>query len=244
MSIEIQEARKILDILEQIANNPQLILTDLFSKDSNTYSLLYEIDMQGKRYSEYIPEYLQFLDVFSDTIIGVWGDSLHICVSSLKHGDYQDKDRIINIDLSKKTYRFHHETINNYTSIMEKEYKLETYELSDFWKKFENFTIKKRLKGAFSSLVSDKKFHVRLSDFIYLLIVPRKKIDYTLAKVKEENREKNERSLYFYNERIALQNFYKENASAQIEKIRRKQEEIAEYLKSIGYVEDTEIGVI
>ena len=60
---------------------------------------------------------------------------------------------------------------------------------------------------------------------------------FTLILVKQEIEEKNERKQYFYNEQIELQNFYKENAPMQIRKIREKQKEIAEYLKSLGYIE-------
>ena len=38
MGIEIQEAREKLDILERLADEPQLIFTDLFSDDKNDYS--------------------------------------------------------------------------------------------------------------------------------------------------------------------------------------------------------------
>ena len=42
----------------------------------------------------------------------------------------------------------------------------------------------------------------------------------------------------WFKERIELQNFYKENAPKQIELIRSKQKEIAEYLIELRYKEE------
>lgn len=72
---------------------------------------------------------------------------------------------------------------------------------------------------------------------MYILTVSRKKVDTALNREKENIIKKNERNLYFYKERTELQNFYKDNVPAQIEKIRKKQEEIAKYLRELGYTE-------
>lgn len=241
MSIEIKEARRKLDLLEEVPCNPKLIFTDLFTKDSDDHNFLFQVDIQGKQFSEHIPEYLQEIEVFTDTIISVWGTELHIYVPSLKFGEHQNlqpDDRILEINLRKKTYDCQEIPIKDYTSALEQEYELEICELSDFWKKFEDFSFKKRLKSAFSYLKSDKKLYRRLFNFVFVLTVSRKKVDTALNREKENIIRKNKRNLHFYKERTELQNFYKENVPAQIEKIRGKQEEIKKYLRGLGYTEN------
>lgn len=152
MSIEIQEARQKLDRLEELTSNPQLIFTDLLNQGSDDYNFLFEVNIHEKRYSEYIPEYLQTIDVFENTTIDVWGTELRIYVPSLKFGEHQSlqpNDRILEIDLHKKNYNCCEMPIKDYTSALEQEYELEICELSDFWKKFEDFSFKKRLKSDF-----------------------------------------------------------------------------------------------
>ena len=59
-----------------------------------------------------------------------------------------------------------------------------------------------------------------------------------LLKKKKEVCERNESKMKWFKERIELQNFYKENAPKQIELIRSKQKEIAEYLIELRYKEE------
>ena len=244
MSIELQEARKKLDILEKLTNNPELILTDLFSNSVSDNNFLYQVNVNGRYILDYLVDYLKTLDVFNDSFIKLQSHDIHIYIPSLKYGEYQNlqsDDKIMKIDIDNRTYRLCYESIEKYTDTMSKEYKLEICELSDFWKKYENFGFKNRVKNAFMSLTTDKKLHIRLWDFIYILIVSKKKVNAALNREREKVNRKNERNLKYYNEHVDLQNFYKENAPMQIDMIHKKQKEIITFLNQIGYKEEPEM---
>ena len=67
LSIELQEARKELDILENLANNPQLILTDLFGGGTSELNFLYQVNIKGK----YINMYLNIFFTFYHPIYNI-----------------------------------------------------------------------------------------------------------------------------------------------------------------------------
>lgn len=241
MSIELQEARNKLDILEEMASNSQLILTDLFSNGVSDSNFLYQVNIKGKYILDYLIEHLKRLQEFEGTILKANAYDLDVYFPALKYGEFQSfqpEDKIIEIDMNKKTYRICKGDIQKYLNVMETKYELETCELSDFWKKYEDFNFKNRLKNAYMSLFSTKKLHIRINDFIYTLFVPKEKIENAINREQEKVNKKNEQNLKYYNERIGLQNFYKENAPMQINMIHSKQHEIAKYLVQLGYKED------
>lgn len=245
MSVELQEARKKLDILEKLASNPELIMTDLFSEGVSGSNFLYQVNVNGKYILDYLVEYLKTLHVFDGTLPKFQSYDLNIYVPALKHGEYkqfQSEDKIMKVNVDKRTYRLCNRDIKKYTEVMVTRYKLETCELSDFWKKYENFTLKNRVKNAFRSLTTDKKLHIRLWDFVFTMIVSKKKIDATLNREIEKVNSKNEYNQKYYNERIDLQNYYIENAPIHITSIRSKQNEIVDYLTRLGYQEDNEMS--
>ena len=245
MSIELQEARKKLDILEKLASNPELIMTDLFSEGVSGSNFLYQVNVNGKYILDYLVEYLRTLHVFVGTLPKFQSYDLNIYVTALKHGEYkqfQSEDKIMKINVDKRTYRLCDKDIKKYSNIVSKVYNLETCELSDFWKKYEDFTLKNRVKNAFKSLTTSKKLHIRLWDFVFILIVSKKKVDAALDREIEKVNSENEYNQKYYNERIDLQNYYIENAPNHIASIRSKQNEIVDYLTRLGYQEDNEMS--
>lgn len=246
MSIELQEARKKLDVLEELTNNPELILTNLFGEggvsDSN---FLYQVNIKGKYILDYLIEHLKTLHIFDETLLKFQSYELHIYFPSLKYGEYkqfQSEDKIIKMNIGKRTYKLCDKDIQRYSDVMDKVYELEVCELPEFWKKYENFTLKNRVKNAFMSLLTDKKLHIRLWDFIFTLIVTKKKIDTALNREREKVNSKNVHNQSHYDEQVDLQNYYKENAPNHISKIRYKQKEIVNYLTHLGYKEDIEMN--
>lgn len=245
MSIELQEARKKLDILEKLASNPELIMTDLFSEGVSGSNFLYQVNVNGKYILDYLVEYLRTLHVFDGTLPKFQSYDLNIYVPALKHGEYkqfQPEDKIMKVNVDRRTYRLCDKDIQKYSDVMSKVYELETCELSDFWKKYEDFTFKNRVKNAFKSLTTDKKLHIRLWDFVFTLIVSKKKVDVALDREREKVNSKNEYNQKYYNERIDLQNYYMENAPNHITLIHSKQNEIVDYLTCLGYQEDNEMS--
>lgn len=241
MSIELEKVRKKLDIYENLEEKPELFFTELFSKDTSENHLLYWVNIKSKNFTEYLIECLKRIDVFTDTLLEIVGDELKISMPALKYGKYQEfqpDDAILRVDMHNRKYRLCKNSIENYSDVMNTKYELETCELDDFIKKYESFTFKNRIKNAYESLQSDKKFHIKVYDFILHFIVSKKKVANAIDEIKAIAKSKNEGYAKYYKERLELQEFYNKNAPKQIDMLRSKQEEISIYLESLGYKED------
>lgn len=245
MSIELQDARKKLDILEKLTNNPELILTDLYSEGVSGVNFLYQVNVKGKHILDYLVDYLKTLHIFDGTFPEFQSCDLNVYVPALEHEEHQQfqfKDKIMKINIDKKTYKLCDRDIQGYLDVMSKIYKLQICELSDFWMKYKNFTFKNRVKNAFKSLINKKNLHIRLWDFIFILFVSKKKINAALDREIEEVDSRNKCNQKHFNKQIDLQNYYIENAPSHITTIRSKQNEIVNYLTRLGYEEDTEMN--
>lgn len=248
MSIELQEARKELDILENLANNPQLILTDLFGGGTSELNFLYQVNIKGKYILDYLIEYLKTLKIFNNTKLKFQSGDLRVYVYSLKHGEYQEyqpDDGIMEIDIENKTFFVSESCIKNYEKVMNENYELETVVLDEYWQKLTDLSLKNRLYQVKKLLFSNKKLHIKIADtYFWLVAVLMKKykekikkgLDKEIARIDERN-QYNEKEFY---RKIDLQNFYKGKAPEHIKQIRSKQKEIVDYLVGLGYKEDNE----
>ena len=240
MSIEIGRAKELLDLAEKISDKPELIFSELFKGGVDEKNFLFMLNINGEYFEKYLMRYFESLPMFQNCSLALYSEELHVYVPPLKsvkchHSQLEDK--IMRVNLQNKTYKLCNSSIERYKEIMDEKYELTACELSDFWKRFEDFSFKKRLKTAFSYLFSDKKLYIRLCDFVYVLVVSRNKIDAITNIQKENISSTNERNLKNYTEKIEKQNFVLEHAPAQIEKILAKQEEIAAFLRKMGYQE-------
>lgn len=248
MSISIQEAYQKLDILQQMAENPELMMTDLFSKGISDMNFLYQININGKYIFDYLKEYLQMIPIFKDCIVRISSANVYVDIPGLKFGKYsnlQNDDHVIKFNINDREYRtISDEAINNYQDVMSKKYELKVEDISEYWKQFEDLSFVFCIKKAFASLHSGKKVYVRVQDFFFWLYIPLEKSKVTEAlkkqydKVENDNKWAKER----HEDNIARQNFYLKNAPEQIEKIIKKQEEIVKYLNELGYVENSEMS--
>lgn len=248
MSISIQEAYQKLDILWQMADNPELMMTDLFSKGVSGMNFLYQININGKYILDYLKEHLQMIPIFKDCIIRFSSTDVYVDIPGLKFGKYsnlQNDDHVIKFNINDREYRtISDEAINNYQDVMYKKYELKVHDIGEYWKQFEDLSPISRIKKAFASLHSSKKMYVRVQDFFFWLYVPFMKskvaegLQKQYGKVESDNKWAKEQ----YEDNIARQNFYRKNAPEQIEKIIKKQEEIVQYLNELGYVENTEMS--
>lgn len=241
MSITIQRAHEMLNILEQIQEKPQLILTDLFKDNYGEAGFLQTLEINGRSTDAYFESQLHKLPTFQDISIKVQSSTLWIYVKALKTGQWAEfcmDDRIIYIDMKKKEYVLCTNTEDKYKSIIDKKYKLKAHEVSDFMKRYECYNTKKRFKTAFGSLCSNKRFFSKINSFLFNLFLPRKQAEAYFEQAKEDTDRKNEDSLYFYNEHIKYQSFIKEHISDHIENIHMIQKKVSEYLDSIGYIQN------
>jgi hypothetical protein len=245
MSISLEEARKKLDILERLADNPELILTELFTEGASGSNFLYQVRVNNKYILDYLKEYLSKLSVFADCNISNNSYELKISLEPLRIGEYAkyiSNDNIIKIDANERTYKILNKDIDEYEKVMNEKYELEVKELDNFWNQFVDLTFKKRINNSFKSLVSKKRLHIRLCDSIWWYFVSNKKIKAKLTEETEKLNDDNKYNKKRYEEQIEQQNYYFKYAPDHIESIKSKQKEISEYLLSIGYKEDVEMS--
>lgn len=238
------QTEKIIEVLKQIDKHPELIFSELFS---NRNHLLSSFALQ-----DYCKEYMYKIDVFSDTLLTFTGVETLLCeIPSFRDNH---KDNLMLIDLKDKTFTLNMTAINNYNSAI-KIYQdsLLTEPLTEirqyypgyyhFLKEFENFSFKKRFKNAlaFMKLNPDsfcyKNNLFRIKDFFSIIFITKKQLDnlYQHIEKVELNAEKQ------YNEDIKLgvelKKLYIKDVPIQIEKIQKKQEDIADYLRLFGFTE-------
>jgi hypothetical protein len=245
MSISLEEARKKLDILERLANNPELILTELYTEGVSGSNFLYQINVNGKYILDYLQNYLSTLPVFSDCKVSEAAWELKVKVDPLRIGEYTDyisDDEIIKIDLDKHTYKIIHKNIKAYEKIMNEKYELEVKELDHFFKQFMNLTLKKRISNSCKSLISKKKLKFKLYDSVMWYFISNKKIKAKLAEEIESIDNWNAYNKKEYDEKVEQQKYYLQYAPNHINNIKHKQKEISDYLLSIGYKEDKEMS--
>lgn len=240
MSIEIQDAKQKLEIMEQIAENPEIGLSKELKRVASKCDFLRQITIEGKRLCDYIKEYLETIAAFDGCIICPDARLFYIYVPSLKmdkHSSLQEDDCIMEIDLDEQTFQFKTYPIKEYECVMNASYSYEDTELSEFWKTYEDFSVKNRIKIAIKAACEKKALGVKIMDFFYILFVPRKYVDAKVNKAKESVKAKNDANKKQYDRNIAKQDFYKKYAPGQIELIKQKQKEISEFLLGFGYKE-------
>lgn len=240
MSIEIQEAKRKLEIMEQIAKNPALGLTEMLHDAADKCDFLRQITINEKRVCNFIQEYLKTIDAFQECIIKPDSRLFFIYIPSLKHSEYstlQEDDCIMEMDLDCRTFRYHMYAIKNYEYVIKSSYTYEETEISDFWKPYEDFTFKNRIIATINATRKNTTLGVKIIDFFYILFVPKKQVEAKVKAAKERTKAKNDANKKQYNKNMERQNFYKTYAPAHIEKIKKKQKEISEFLLSLGYKE-------
>lgn len=244
LSISLEDARKKLDILEQLSNAPQLILTNLLSDGLLGTNFLYQVNINGKYIMDYLREYLCSIDPFKDCIIKNNSYIFSFYLPSLKvgnHSEFNGYDLIAQINAYEKTFKLFTECIDDYNDVMSQEYQLEIVELSNWWKRFTDLRIKNRISQIREVIHSDKKLFVKIADIYFWIVMTnrqRRKIQEALERENEKVSSSNKYNKEKYEENIEKQDYYKQYAPGQIRRIRNKQKEIEDFLKDIGYIED------
>lgn len=241
MSIELKDARHELDVLEKFINNPELIMSDLSVYKVSDYDFLFRnITINSRTFYTSLMEYLKQIKVFNDddTFLTPYLDhNVMVSISSFE----KFNRRIMCIDFINHTYKLiADDNIKYYNRIMNDEPEYKPYEIQDIFKRYENYTLKKRLAVAWNNLFNkDKTCSVRISDFFFSLFVSKKylidKLDKEYKRVEEANKCLKKK----YDEDIERQKFYKQKVPEQILKIEKKQKEIIEYLSKYGFTEQS-----
>lgn len=237
--IELKDVRHELDILEKFINNPGLIMSDLSKYGVSDYDFLFRnITVNGKTFYTSLMEYLKQIEIFNNTDISLmpYGD-VRVNMSSFEKFD----NWIMYIDFINHTYKLINDNIKHYNRIMNGECVYAPYEVQDVFKRYENYTLKKRLTVAWNNLLNkDKTRRVRISDFFFSLFVSKKYLKKVLDKEYRRVEEANKCLKKRYNEDIERQKLYKQKVPEQIRKIEQKQKEIAKYLSKYGFKEQTD----
>lgn len=193
MRIELKDARHELDILEKFINNPELIMSDLSAYGVSDYDFLFRnITINGRTFYASLIEYLKQVEVFNDDDIFLTpysdGDNVTVKISSFEEFDNQ----LMCIDFINHTYKLTDDNVKYYNKIMKNKYEYEPYEIQDIFKRYENYTFKKRLANARHCLFNkDKTCSVRIFDFLFSLFVSKQYLKKILDKEYERVDEAN-----------------------------------------------------
>ena len=229
MSFDIQ--RK-LNIIENAKENPEKVLTELFTKDVSDNKLLREIEIQKEEAFIYLAECVCKIEAFSDCILKFDGTHLFVYVRSIREalhdGLFHKEDKIIKIDTCKKQYKICTIDVDFYKEIINKEYELTALPICDFLLQAKNYNIFTRIKTViFLSPQNIQMLWEKLRRFVILdpkfyLFSCRKSVEktanYCIAQIEEKN-EKHKRN---YNMRLEVQKYYRQDAPEHMNMIYEK----------------------
>lgn len=248
MSVEIQQAKELLSKVENLENNPNEIFSLFATENAISQSnLLYQVNINGT----YIIDYLT--DIFK-TSTDLKQYEIHenssfqwtIFVPSLSWRDVDvvkpDHDRIFYVDISKREFQIFNRPIRHYEEVMDEIIELRLKTISDWWKRYENFTFINRLKETYKCLHNrNRSLLGRLKDALCMLKIKRSYVECKYQEEFSDIERHNSRMKKFYEEDIARQKWYREFAPSQIEMILREQEVLAHYFECLGYKENKDL---
>lgn len=234
MSIELYEARRKLDIFEKGINNPEIFMSASFADIFD--NLLRGITLNQKGVFDYVEDYLNQLDIFRETKIDISLECITVSLPSIDEDN--SYDRIIWISFENHTYKVLNKSIKQYREVMNRTYTYEPQEIRDIFKRYENYSLMKRITVARRCLVCKNKTPwIRMQDFLFSLFVSKRYLKKILDREHIKICEKNEFLKEKYDKDIRKQNFYLQKAPNQILKIEQKQKEIVNYLSRYGFTE-------
>lgn len=239
MSITIEEARRKLEQLEQVENDPEMILTKLFGGGVPELNFIYQISMNGQYSMKYLEECLMKIPIFYGCTLGHNAYNFDVYIPALNHegNKYTWSDHILKIDACEKTFQIDKRTIEDYEREEKAKIEYDKVEIEDYYKRFENLSIKKRIKNIREEIKSERRITIKFSNILFWIFIPKKKVQPVLDREKKRIEEINESNQEFYKRDVERQEYYKKYAPEHIKKIKEKQKEIATYLEGIGYTE-------
>lgn len=186
-------------------------------------------------------EYLKQIEIFNDIFLTPYSDVNNVTVKISSFDEFRSQN-IMCIDFINHTYKIIDDCIKYYNKIMNDEPKYEPYETQDIFKRYENYTFKKRLANAQHCLFNkDKTCSVRISDFFFSLFVSKQYLKKILDKEYKRVERINKSLKKGYDEDVEKQKLYIQKAPEQIRKIEQKQKEIIKYLSKYGFKEQSDL---
>lgn len=244
MGLDISVVKDKVNLLSKLKANPELIFTDMFTSGVYDTRLYQNIEIDGLAMNDYLENCLSKIDVFRDVIVKCKAYEVHICMKGIECSEYskwESDNLILTIDLNSHTYSISEYWVNYYNEIMESDYKLEVEELSDFWKRYENYNFSKKMKNACDAFKKRKQFLKKfLNFFIEIFYVSKKKVDKALDREKERIKRRNETNARLYANDVARQQYFRKVAPQHIQSIIDNQTKIKDYLDSLSYQEKEE----
>ena len=239
--MKISEARQKLDLLELVDENPELILTELFKEGTDAINLIYRIvDDEHDSMREYLLDCLKKISIFNDCKLDLMSARLIMSVPVIdtlsKAKTFSSGfDRIIEIELDKRTFHKNRDSIKHYERIMNETYTYNKIELSEWWKRFEDRSIRNRISLAFKELKTNHSLRIKIANFFFMLTMPKKLINKGLSDQKRRIEEDNRLLEAEYKRKIESQEVYKKEGPKQIKRNQTQMEKISDYLFKLGY---------
>ena len=119
MSIELKDARHVLDVLEKFINNPELIMSDLSVYKVSDYDFLFRnITVNNKTFYAAMMEYLKQIEIFNndDIFLTPYSDVDNVTVKISSFDEFHSQN-IMCIDFINHTYRIIDDCIKYYNKI-------------------------------------------------------------------------------------------------------------------------------
>lgn len=236
----IEEARKILNVLEGIRENPETILTAFPDTDAE---FLFSIDFGGVPLSRFVKNQLEQQTLFCGCSIrdehdkGAFTFSVNIPSLDYKRL-HRQPEAIVCLFPRKKEFILLQKAEEYYQKEMNRTIAFQPYPVSDREKRFQDLSLKGRMKNLIKEWKRKKSVWVKISDTYYWLVdVPfhKNRCRQALERTKKERTDANEYLSKLYQEALSRQKYYQCFAPDYLADIRKKQEEIREYLLANRY---------
>lgn len=248
MSIEIQRAKEFLNHVESLQNDSSKIFYLFTEEDAICQSnFLCQVNIEGQYIIDYLTDILKSKPVLTQyEIKGNSSFQWEVRIPSLSWRDIgvikPSQDRIFYFDIAKREFQVITRPIKHYEEMMNDKIELNLSEVSDWWKRFENFTLTKRLKVILECL-TDKNCSIwhRLEVSLHVLKTKRSYIEKQYKEKAIDIERHNEALKKFYEEDVERQKWYREFAPSQIEIILSKQEKLKRYFEGLGYKENSNL---
>lgn len=245
--MEINDIKKKINILEKASENPELIMSDEFSDNFKNNITFLNMEINGKKIIKYFIEFLKKNEIFKDVeIISSGINEIEFYIKLVRYYSFDDssfKDCLLTLNICKKTYEIYNDDINNYQNKMNDKCVLECDDLT-FYKTFGDitpFTLRKRLKYAFIPFKDKPTSFItvinRIKNMFYVLFTSKKNLLNSYNKLLKEEERDYENRKEEYERQMKIHQHYLKNAPKQIELIRKKQNDIVNFLKKYNYKE-------
>lgn len=242
----IEEARKLLDTLEEIKQNPKTILINFPDADAE---FLFNIDFDGVPLSQFIKNQLEQQSLFGGCSIREEHDkgafTFSVNIPSLDYKRlHRQPEAIVCLFPRKKEFILLHKAEEYYEKEMNQTIAFHPYPVSDLEKQYQDLSLKGRMKNVVIEWRRKKSVWMKISDTYYWLVyVPFRKKKWRLAleRTRKARAYANERLSKLYQEALSQQKYYQCYAPDYLTDMRKKQKKISEYLLANEYRQVKEI---